>query len=51
MTLLAITLCAAVSTHVAEVGPEPIVWGADGHRMAARAAVEALPDGIPGFFT
>lgn len=25
-------------------------WGADGHEMAARAAVETLPDGMPAFF-
>ncbi len=25
-------------------------WGADGHRMAARAAVETLPEGMPAFF-
>jgi hypothetical protein len=26
------------------------LWGADGHRMAARAAVETLPEGVPAFF-
>jgi hypothetical protein len=34
-------------------GPETRVearWGADGHRMAARAAVETLPEGVPAFF-
>jgi len=30
--------------------PPTVVWGADGHRMAARAAVEALPRGVPRFF-
>lgn len=27
-----------------------IPWGADGHRMAARASVDRLPDAIPAFF-
>ena len=32
--------------------PAPLVpmWGATGHRMAARAAVAALPDEMPAFF-
>lgn len=30
--------------------PPPVRWGADGHQMAARAAVETLPAGVPGFF-
>jgi hypothetical protein len=31
--------------------PEPrAVWGADGHRMAARAAVRGLPGEVPSFF-
>ncbi len=25
-------------------------WGSDGHEMAARAAMEAMPPGMPGFF-
>ena len=29
----------------------PVRWGEDGHRMAARAAAETLPSGIPAFFT
>ncbi len=28
----------------------PSMWGGDGHHMAARAAVETLPEGVPGFF-
>jgi hypothetical protein len=28
----------------------PIPWGAEGHEMAARAAVEGLPQEVPGFF-
>jgi hypothetical protein len=31
-------------------GPWPVPWGADGHEMAARAAVEALPQEMPAFF-
>ena len=27
-----------------------VPWGADGHRMAARAAVDGLPRQVPGFF-
>lgn len=30
--------------------PETARWGWDGHQMAARAALEALPDEIPAFF-
>ena len=28
----------------------PVRWGEDGHQMAARAATETLPAGMPGFF-
>lgn len=28
----------------------PLPWGMNGHEMAARAAVRALPDGMPAFF-
>ena len=32
-------------------GPtSPVRWGEDGHQMAARAAAETLPAGMPGFF-
>lgn len=29
----------------------PVRWGAKGHQMAARAAADALPEGMPYFFT
>jgi hypothetical protein len=37
------------ATPVNPAGPSP-VWGADGHRMAARAAVDGLPREVPRFF-
>ncbi len=51
MTSLALLVCATVSLSLAHPAPDPLVWGADGHRMAARAAVDALPGEIPAFFT
>jgi hypothetical protein len=43
-----------VLTAVASVGaasPSPLVpWGANGHEMAARAAVASLPSAVPAFF-
>jgi len=42
---------ALASFTVSGPGPTPAVrWGEDGHRMAARAAAQALPSDIPGFF-
>jgi len=47
-------ILAGALTLLALSGPTatpPVRWGEDGHRMAARAAAETLPAGIPAFFT
>jgi hypothetical protein len=58
-TLLTILPLAALPFWPANPSPPDVrppeaeavrVWGLDGHRMAARAAVDALPGEIPGFF-
>jgi len=36
---------------VAATPSRTAAWGEAGHRLVARAAVEALPPGMPGFFT
>ena len=39
------------SVEPAPLEPRPFpVWGLQGHEMAARAAVETLPDAVPDFF-
>ncbi len=43
-SLLALPMLAATPSA------PPFFWGSDGHEMAARAAVETLPEGIPAFF-
>lgn len=47
LPLLACVLLAPPSADPAD----PVRWGEDGHRMAARAAAGALPEGMPAFFT
>ena len=50
----AFPLLAGAFAFLAFSGPgstPPVRWGEDGHQMAARAATETLPNGIPGFFT
>ena len=44
-------LSSAPAPRDAEPHPSAVRWGAKGHEMAARAAVDALPAGIPDFFT
>lgn len=39
----------AVAALAASEAPA-VRWGEDGHRMAARVAVETLPEGLPDFF-
>jgi len=49
-----LALAAAASLLVAcgpDAPPAPRRWGSTGHEMAARAAVRALPNGIPDFFS
>ena len=41
---------AAVLWGLATADPSPVRWGADGHRMAARAAHGILPADMPAFF-
>lgn len=54
--LLALSLLALPALADAPVGasdgtaaPEPVPWGEEGHRIAARAAAELLPSSVPGF--
>ena len=46
--LLLVILLATPSVALDDGSPIP--WGARGHEMAARAATETLPNGIPDFF-
>ncbi len=50
--LPSISLLAALLlvVHAPDGPPAPRRWGSTGHEMAARAAVRALPDGMPDFF-
>jgi len=46
-----ILLAVVAVVSVGAASPEPPVpWGANGHEMAARAAVESLPSDVPVFF-
>jgi hypothetical protein len=47
---LAPLLSAAFLGMPTDTPEESLRWGADGHRMAARAAVQTLPAEIPAFF-
>ena len=46
--VLALTLLAACT--VGDAPDHPMPWGADGHEMAAAAAVGVLPGDLPAFF-
>jgi len=49
-SLVALGLLGGASVLVAIDTPAAL-WGSHGHQMAARVAVEALPEGMPAFFT
>jgi hypothetical protein len=49
-SLAFVTAASLLSACAPDAPPEPRRWGSTGHEMAARAALRALPDGIPGFF-
>jgi len=51
--MLSLPILAGALVALAVGGPGPVPpfrWGADGHEMAARAAVETLPSAVPSFF-